>query len=44
MLLSPQDNPEWEWTPLVMAASDGYLDVSKLLIERGADVNYCDKV
>ena len=31
-----------EWTPLMAAAEYGHLDIVKLLLNQGANVNYMD--
>ena len=40
---TPDQRDDCKWTPLMRAAQNGHLEVSKLLINAGADVNARDK-
>ncbi len=35
---------QWEISPLLAACRGGHTETAQLLIDKGADVNMCDKV
>ena len=35
---------QYGWTPLIWAADNGHLDVTKALLDKGADIEHSDKV
>ena len=40
---TPDQRDDCKWTPLMRSAQNGHLEVARLLIDAGADVNAIDK-